>query len=144
MHRRRVERQPARVALGGVVAVLVAIADRGDRAPRVVVELGIPMDDEAIGEAHGHQREQASVIGEVEALANRNLGGSLIPSRTQVGLRPEAYGVGLSVGALDALCSTKVLGFVVIACVKGARQWRRGARPALASPPPRPTPPPSP
>src|SRR5262249_7074097 len=111
MHRRRVERQPTRVALGGVVAVLVAIAGRGDRAPRVVMELGIPIDDEAIGEAHGYQCEQAGVIGEVEALARGNLGRSLVPSRTQVGLRPEAYRVGLSVGALDALCSTKLLGF---------------------------------
>jgi hypothetical protein len=38
---------------------------------------------------------------------------------TQVALRPEAHSVGLSVGPLDALCSTKLLSFIVIARVEG-------------------------
>src|SRR5450631_5325 len=49
MHRRGVQRLPARVAFGRIVAVLVAVADRGDRPPEVVLEFGIPIDDEAVG-----------------------------------------------------------------------------------------------
>src|SRR5712691_10553315 len=49
---------PACVALGGVVTVHVAVADRGHRPPRVVVELGVPVDDEAVPERHAEQRMQ--------------------------------------------------------------------------------------
>src|SRR6266513_1850300 len=41
MHRRGIERQPARIALGGVVAVLVAVADRRKRPPELVMGLRV-------------------------------------------------------------------------------------------------------
>src|SRR4051812_38488067 len=46
MHWRCVERLPACVAFGRIVAVLVAVADRGDRPPEIVLEFGVPIDDE--------------------------------------------------------------------------------------------------
>src|SRR6267143_1033442 len=56
MHRRRIEWQPAGVALGGVIAVLIAVADRRERPPGLVVELRVPVEDVAVGDAHGEQR----------------------------------------------------------------------------------------
>ena len=41
MHGRGIERRPGGVALGGVVAVLVAIADRRHGPPVIVGELGV-------------------------------------------------------------------------------------------------------
>ena len=68
VHRRRVLRRPAGIALGRLVAVLVAVADRGDRPPEVVGELRIPIGDEGVGDAHVEQREQARVVGEPQLL----------------------------------------------------------------------------
>src|SRR4051794_2785264 len=86
MHWRCVERQPARVALGRLVAVLVAIADRRDRPPEIVLELRVPIDDKAIGESHRKQPEQAGVLGERKPSARRDLRGGLEPRRAQIGL----------------------------------------------------------
>src|SRR5262249_6640788 len=47
-----VERHPASVAVGGVVAVLVTVADRRHGPPKVVGKLGVPIDDEGVGDAH--------------------------------------------------------------------------------------------
>ena len=52
MQRRRVERRPAGVSLGGVVGVLITVADRRDRSPTVVVKFRIPVADVVIGDTH--------------------------------------------------------------------------------------------
>src|SRR5215218_4613095 len=57
VHRRGVQGQPTRVAFGGVIPVLIAIADRRDGPPKVVLEFGVPIHNEAVGEGHRHQRE---------------------------------------------------------------------------------------
>src|SRR5262245_4098700 len=57
MHRRRVQRRPAGVSLGSIVAVLIPVADRRDRSPTVVVKLRIPVADVVIGDTHVHERE---------------------------------------------------------------------------------------
>ena len=67
------ERRPTRIALGGVVVVLVAVADRCDRPPEIIGELRIPVGDEGVGDAHVEQREQAGVLGEGECLRRRKL-----------------------------------------------------------------------
>src|ERR1041384_1817501 len=80
VHGRRVQRRPAGVALGGIVAVLVAVADRRDRAPEVVVELRIPLQDERVTPPHSKQREEARVVGEAEAARSGELRGGLEPA----------------------------------------------------------------
>ena len=69
MHRRGIEGQPARVPLGGVIAVLITVADCRDRTPELVMELRVPIEDVAVRDANGEQSEQARVLGEPESLA---------------------------------------------------------------------------
>ena len=131
MHRRDVQRLPACVAFSRIVAVLVAVADRGDRPPKIVLEFGIPIDDEAIGETHGHQCEHSRALCHREAVTSGGLPGRLEPCGPKVGLCPEAHGVGLRVGPLRAFHSAHFLGFVVIARVNGTAEGRGRSRAEL-------------
>ncbi len=67
VHRRVDERRPARIPLGRAVAVHVAVADGGDRAPEIVGVLGVEDRDQAVVHGHRGQREQACVVGHVAA-----------------------------------------------------------------------------
>ena len=59
-------KEPARVALPGVVVVFVAVADRRNGPPKIISELRIPVADEGIGYPHVEQGEEAGVICEGE------------------------------------------------------------------------------
>src|SRR5262245_19484411 len=52
MHRRRAQRRPAGVSLGGIITVLIPVADRRHWSPTVVVKLRIPVADVVIGDTH--------------------------------------------------------------------------------------------
>src|SRR3989441_10140141 len=114
MHRRRIQGCPAGIAFGGGVAVPVAIADRGDRPPKVVMKLRVPVGDEGIRDAHSQEREQSSVFGQAQLLCRRELPRSIAPGRTEVGLGPEAHRVGLLLRPLWTLAASVLLGFIVV------------------------------
>src|SRR6185436_2618949 len=103
------------VVFSRIVAVLVAVADRSDRSPEIVLEFGVPIDDEAIGESHGHQCEHARAFGYRQVMPSGSLPGRLEPCGPKVGLCPEPHGVGLCVGPLRAFRAAHFPGFVVIA-----------------------------
>ena len=62
MHRRLDERRPARLGDGGVVAVDVAVADRRDRTPELVVVLGLEDADQRVVHRLRHRRVQPGVL----------------------------------------------------------------------------------
>ena len=79
MQWRRIQRRPSGVALGGVVAVHIAVADRGDRPPEIVGVLRIPIENVVVGQAHVEQREQAGTFREPELLRCRKLARGRLP-----------------------------------------------------------------
>ena len=49
------------IALGGIIAINVAVADRGDRAPEAVVVLGVEDSDQRIVHALGDCRKEPGI-----------------------------------------------------------------------------------
>src|SRR5262245_48140853 len=131
MHGHGIERGPAGIALGGVVAVLVAVADGRDRTPEMVDELGVPVGDEGVGHAHVEQREEPGIVGHGQLLLGRQLTGDLLPCRPEVELSPELDCIVLLRRALGAPGTTQLLGLVVVARVERALEIRRRVGPHL-------------
>src|SRR6478672_1650529 len=95
MQRRRVERGPGGIALGSIVAVLVAIADCGDGPPEIVGVLGVPVDDVGVRQAHVEQREQAGTFGERQFLLDRELARRRLPRGAEIDVLPKFYRLAL-------------------------------------------------
>src|SRR5687768_9174413 len=131
MHRGWVERGPAGIALGGIVAVLVTVADRGDGPPEIVGVLGVPIHDVGVGQAHVEQREQAGTFGEREPLLDREFARRRLPGATEIDVAPELHRRGLLGSTRRALGAAQALDLVVVAGPLRARQCWRRARPEL-------------
>ena len=132
MHRRGEKRPPPRVALSRVVAVDVTVADRRDGAPEVVMELGVPVGDEGVGDAHVEQRKHARAVRERQCFRNAKLARGVIPAGNGARV-PEAHRLGLLRGARRAFGGAQGLRLVVVACIEGTGQWRRRPGPELIS-----------
>ena len=100
MHRRLDERRPARLGDGGVVAVDVAVADRRDRPPELVVVLGLEDADQRVVHRLRHRRVQPGVLRHVATRRLRHrLHHAVVDRRQRV--FPEARDLGL-LGAAPA------------------------------------------
>ncbi|HZR03122.1 MAG TPA: hypothetical protein VFA81_08120 [Burkholderiales bacterium] len=64
VHRRIEQRQPSAVALGGVVAVEIAVTNGANRAPEVVRELGVENGDQRVVRCDGNDRERSCIAGD--------------------------------------------------------------------------------
>ena len=117
--------------LGGVVAVLVAVADRGDGPPHKIGVLRIPVEDVVVGERHVEQREQARAFGKRELLRGRQLARHLLPCGAEIGIAPERHRVGLIRGPCGAYGAAQRLHLIVVADISRARQLRRWLGPEL-------------
>src|SRR2546429_1713016 len=141
MQRRRDKRGPAGIALGSIVAVLVAIADRGDGPPEIVGVFGVPIDDVGVRQAHVEQREQAGTFGERQFLLDRELARRRLPGGAEIDVVPKCRRLGLLRSTRRALGAPEALHLVVVAGALPPRQgWRRagaGAVGALGPPGPR-------
>src|SRR5215475_2029050 len=131
MQRRRDKRGPAGIALGCIIPVLVAIADRGDGPPEFVEVLGVPIDDVGVRQAHVEQREQAGTFGERHFLLDRELARRRLPRGTEIDVVPELRRLGLLRSTRGAVGAPEALHLVVVAGPLRARQCRRRAGPEL-------------
>ncbi len=127
MHRRRVERRPAGIAFGPIVAVHVAVADRRHRPPEIVGELRVPVGDEGVGDAHVEQREQARAVGQAELPGLGEPPRRGLPRLREISRGPELHRLGLFGRARRALGAAKRPGLAVVARVDRARERRRRA-----------------
>lgn len=118
------ERHPRGIALRGVVAVQVAIADRGDRSPEAVVVLGVEHRDQRVVDSLRDGGVQAGVAGEVAAGSVRDRAYDPGVDRRFDGF-PEARDPGLFGAAPRAVLRAERLDLVVVARPLRARQRRR-------------------
>ena len=130
VHRRVDQRRPAGIGLGGVVAVELAVADGGDRAPEVVGVLGIEHGDQRF--VHRLRR------GGVEARVAQHVAPGLQRHRAQHAVVdgrqrvvPEARDLGLLRRAARAGLAAQRLDLVEVARPGGAGQRRRRGRAEL-------------
>ena len=127
MHGGLDERRPARIPVGGAVAVEIAVADGGDRAPEIVGVLGVEDRDQAVVHRHRGQREQARVVGDVAAGRARNRARHR-PVDGRGRRLPELRHRGLLRRALGAAPRPDRLDLVVVARPGLAGESGRGAR----------------
>ncbi len=128
MHRRRGERLPDSVALGGRVAIDVTVANGGDGPPKFVMVLGIEHRNQGIGPSGCHKCKQAGGIDDVQPLCTSNLSDERVKD-SSVNRQPEEGILALPCRAFAAGAAAEFLHLVVICgpiqAVK--RDRRRGA-----------------
>ena len=132
------ERRPARVAGRLVVAVVVALANRRDRPPEVVVDLAVPDRDAGIRRREVREREQAAPCRRGRA-AGRSPRRAAPGSTAAPKLPAQNRAMSVSAGAGHAPvagCDERralLLDLVVILRVAVARHRRRRARAGTAT-----------
>src|SRR5439155_13449185 len=114
------------------VAVVVAIADGGDRSPEVVVVLGVQYSNDRIGDPNRDQRHEPRTVDDTHLLRDHQL-----PDKRMIGHRwtdqPEPGRLGLLDRSLGAVLSAIILEFVVVGCPLLALQRNRRLWPELGS-----------
>src|SRR5467141_3643055 len=130
MKRRVVDRQPIRLALGRRIAVDVAIADRGERAPKLVSVLGVHYRDYCILLGRREERQEARGIDNRHPLADGNLALERM-GRERARQQPETGVFGLARGTLGAVLLPQLLYLIVVSRPLLAVQCNRRLWPEL-------------
>src|SRR5260370_25415888 len=73
MHRRVVDRLPGHLAICGRVAINIAVANRGDRSPEVVMVLGVKHRHQRVVEPNRHDRHEPRTVADTHLLCCREL-----------------------------------------------------------------------
>src|SRR5262249_34440561 len=89
--RRDLGRLPRRVGGGGGIPVVRGGADRGGRAPEVVVLLRIPAGDVPVGENHVQEREKTRRLREIDVAGGGRRARNAVP--TDVRKLPPELGI---------------------------------------------------
>src|SRR6266850_5504910 len=130
VHRRVVDRLPGRVKLGRGIVVIVAIADRRDRPPKVVMILGIEHRDERIRDRRRSKSHEAGAVEDIHSLRGDELPSNGIVAH-RPGDQPKLRILGLPRSPLAAGLATEALDLVVVACPFLTLQRNRRLRPEL-------------
>src|SRR5262245_19388870 len=114
MHGGLDERRPRRIPFGRVVAVEVAVANRSDWPPKIVVVLGVEDGDIRVVYSLRHRRKQAGVLRDIPPGHGGNRAHDPVIDR---GLRrfPETGDLGLLGGAARTALAAERLDFGVVA-----------------------------
>ena len=120
---------PGRVTRGGIVAVVVALADGGDRAPRIVHIADLEARDERVCHCHVHEGQDTGAVPGVEVARGRHRARDGVPGARA--LEPEARDLRLVGRADRADLAPDVLHLVVVPRVGSAGQCRRPGKPEL-------------
>src|SRR5256885_2051174 len=107
------KRLPGRNRLRRRIVVDVTVADRGDRAPELILVLGIEHGDVRIRLSGGHYRHESRAVDHRHVLAGDDLTRDWLIDRWP-GSQPELGILGLPRGAPDAVPFTQVLDLVII------------------------------
>src|SRR5712691_5937773 len=111
---------PGRIARGGIVSVVVSLADGRDGAPEVVHVADLEARDVGIGHRHVHEGQEASAVSSIEAPRDGHRPGDRIPDSGT--LEPEPRGLRLIGRADRAHFPAHVLDLVEITRVGRTRQ----------------------
>ena len=122
MRGRIVDGLPRRVELGGRIVIGIAVPDRRDRAPELIVILGIEDGDERVGDRCGDQRHEPCAVDELHLLRSNQLANDgVIADRARD--EPELPVLGLARRPLFARLAAQGFDLVVV-----SRPFRAGQR----------------
>src|SRR5215510_16152317 len=113
MHWRVGNRLPSRFAFGRRIVVDIAIANRSDRAPEVVVVLGVEYRNAGIRGSHGYDGHEPRTVDQIHLLSNHDLPSDRIGA-LRAGDKPETSIFGLSGGTAGAVSRAECLDLIVV------------------------------
>src|SRR5258707_8357818 len=130
VHRSVGDGLPACLRLCGRVAIVIAVADRRDRPPEIVMVLGVQHSDDRISEPYRNEHHETRAVDDIQSLRNHEFAneGVIGPRRSD---KPEQGYFGLLRRSPRAGLSTEVLELIVIRRPLLALQRNRRARPEL-------------
>src|SRR6266478_8015266 len=108
VHRRVVDRLPSRLKVSGWVAIDIAVANRCDRPPKVVMVFGVEHGNERIVEPKRHERHEPGAVDDAHLLCRHELAYERMIG-WWTGHEPEPGSLGLLGGSLRTGLSTVVL-----------------------------------
>ena len=108
MRRRRVDRHPRGITLGGRIVVNIAVADRRHRPPEQVVPFCFEHGHGSIELRHRHNRHEAGTVRHRHVLGLHDLAQYLVGDDRAAG-QPESRILGLLCGAFGAVAFAEFL-----------------------------------
>src|SRR5229473_5716817 len=132
VHRGVGDRLPGCVTISGRVAIRIAVTNRRDRPPEVVMVLGVQHGDDRVAEPNRHQRHEPRAVDDAHLLCGHELAYEGVIGHRWTD-EPEPGRLGLLGGSLRAVLATVVFELVVIGCPFLALQRNRRAGPKLGS-----------
>src|SRR5215813_4873086 len=127
MHRRIIDWLPSRLTVGSRVVVDIAVANSGNRPPKVVMVLGVEHRDQRLVEPNRDQRHEPRAVADIHLLCRHEIAREGVigwwadhqPKPGDLGLLGRALGTGLAAIVLDLI----VVSCPLLAVQRNRRTW---------------------